>query len=592
MIISVELSNKETLEVYSPQPPPVRDEVGGEAGDKSGPLVVAVSLPNDAAVVDGMEATENHNSLPTVATVMVEPEAPAEESFSHTSSSVLLEVKGTIIEPKSAIPGDMEVPVTSLSADAVLAEDNRVEPTPAAAEVDEADKADKEGEISEEGGGGGTVKGAAAAEVVSADSHVEVNKQVEPEIGEGQVEGKTSPDVVVGVDEPSPHGPKEDTAVEDMEVDLSEPLQSLPIPTEEGGPIDNISKIEEREGQIEGEGEGEVTLTDDKGVEGGMEGTEQVVEEREKSPIEGQVTSSDSIANEGSEEMETKEDAGWLIVEKPEEQSSKDMEGPCEGGSDGSGEVKGPSGEKDQEGGKGQAQQTPDEEEQKEEEQKNEGTVDMEIAESSNNETAAIRTGQDQSEPHMETEKTGHEEKREEPPMPPAAAQDDCHPTPEERQVPEDSALPVLSSSTLTSTEKDGTVADKPPVPTEAAVSEEVSTESGQIEVAVLVHAEEDDLSVFSTEAAEAQKIASSREKERGKPRDKVRDRDRDRDKSKHRRASTTSAASLSSSKQQSPHIDEGAGSNASSKSGSVVGRTSPSEETRHDGEENDVSGL
>ena len=85
MIISVELSNKETLEVCSPKPPPLprphagEDEGGGggEGGGgraEDGPLVVAV--PNDevaGAAVEPKAGVENHTSGHAVA-VSVPPE--------------------------------------------------------------------------------------------------------------------------------------------------------------------------------------------------------------------------------------------------------------------------------------------------------------------------------------------------------------------------------------------------------------------------------------------------------------------------------------------------------------------------------------
>ena len=661
MIISVELSNKETLEVYSPQPPPVHDGEGEGGGDKSGPLVVAVSLPNDGAPLDGMGVTENHNSLPTVATVMVEPETTAEEeSSSYTITSEPLGVEGTNIEPKTAAPGDIELAGTSLSVEVPPAEvsvEDRAEPAPA--EGDEANVANQGGE------GGGGHEEDEKDEVVSAENQVGVDEQLELRVGEEQAEENTvseSCEMVTEVNKPSLHPPEE--AVEDMELDSSEPLQSLPISTEcpeEGGPD---SKAEEMGGQGEGkggreeEGEEEVAQIDDEGMKGSVEGTEQVAEEREELPNESQVAalpSSDTcVGNVDTVQTESREDADWVIVEKPEEENSKDVEAPCEEGSEFAGEVKASSEERaevtvaPQEMGKDESHQeeegvrTTEEEgshqeeegvqttegershqeeegvqttegershqeeegvqtteaeksleEEKEAEKGNEMKVDMEIDESSHEEVRAIPQGEEQKQQPMETEKV-HQAK-EAPPTPPAASQEDHHPTPE-KHAPEDSTPQVLSSSSPhseTSTKQGDAIVDKPPVATEAAVPEEVSTESGQIEVAVLVHAEEDDLSVFSTEAAEAQKIASSREKERGKPREKVRDRDRDRDRNKHRRASaSSSAASLSSSKQQSPRVDEGTGSNASSRSSSEAARLSPNEETRHDGEETEVSGL
>lgn len=644
MIISVELSNKETLEVYSPQPPPVHDGEG-EGGDKSGPLVVAVSIPNDGAPLDGMGVTENHNSLPTVATVMVEPETTAEEeSSSHTITSEPLGVEGTNIEPKTAAPGDIELAGTSLSVEVPPAEvsvEDRAEPAPA--EGDEANVANQGGE------GEGGDKEDEKDEVVSAENQVGVNEQLKLRVGEEQAEENTvseSCEMVTEVNKPSLHPPEE--AVEDMELDSSEPLQSLPISTEcpeEGGPD---SKAEEMGGQGEGgreeEGEEEVAQIDDEGTKGSVEGTEQVAEEREELPNVSQVAtlpSSDTcVGNVDTVQTESREDADWVIVEKPEEENSKDVEAPCEEGSEFAGEVKASSGERaevtvaPQEMGKDESHQEEEgvrtteeershqeeegvqtteeershqeeegvqtteaekslEEEKEEAEKGNEMKLDMEIDESSHEEVRAIPPGEEQKQQPMETEKV-HQAK-EAPPTPPAASQEDHHPTPE-KHTPKDSTPQVLSSSSPhseTSTKQGDGIVDKPPAATEAAVPEEVSTESGQIEVAVLVHAEEDDLSVFSTEAAEAQKIASSREKERGKPREKVRDRDRDRDRNKHRRASaSSSAASLSSSKQQSPRVDEGTGSNASSRSSSEAARLSPNEETRHDGEETEVSGL
>lgn len=56
--------------------------------------------------------------------------------------------------------------------------------------------------------------------------------------------------------------------------------------------------------------------------------------------------------------------------------------------------------------------------------------------------------------------------------------------------------------------------ADAPPPQKEGEVSQ-LSLESGQIDVDVLVHAEEDDLSVFSTEAAEAQALTTTRDRDK-----------------------------------------------------------------------------
>ena len=123
--------------------------------------------------------------------------------------------------------------------------------------------------------------------------------------------------------------------------------------------------------------------------------------------------------------------------------------------------------------------------------------------------------------------------------------------------------------------QRNDTTSDMSPPQTAA---EEVS-EGVSMEVAVLVHAEEDDLSVFSTEAAEAQKIASSRQKERGsggsssggKARERARDKDRDKSSSssaKHRHTSGSSAAGLphppSSSSLSVGLVGESAGSDPS----------------------------
>ena len=125
---------------------------------------------------------------------------------------------------------------------------------------------------------------------------------------------------------------------------------------------------------------------------------------------------------------------------------------------------------------------------------------------------------------------------------------------------------------------------------------EEEVSEGVSMEVAVLVHAEEDDLSVFSTEAAEAQKIASSREKGRTgvKAPERARDKDRDKHSSarQHRRPNSTSAAAGSPHPPASgkPHVEEGAGGHVSSRSASGAASADPaaakssshSEETKH----------
>ena len=176
-------------------------------------------------------------------------------------------------------------------------------------------------------------------------------------------------------------------------------------------------------------------------------------------------------------------------------------------------------------------------------------------------------------------------------PVPQASAREESAPPP-----PPPGPHPTEPPATATTKAPSDTLASAAPA------AEEVS-EGVSMEVAVLVHAEEDDLSVFSTEAAEAQKIASSAKDHGGggggrgsanSARDNhARDRDRDRDKSakQHgsgRRASSSTSglppSSSSASKHQSARVDEGAGSNSASvvSEAAAISWSSPSDETKH----------
>ena len=713
MIISVELSNKETLEVYSPQPPPTQDDEGGggggEGGGNGGPLVVAVSVPNDAAVAEVTGSTENHNSLSTVATVTVEPEEVADESVSaHTCTDVEAGIPGTHSSSASAhtkvevsIPESQttsasahmnvedcipETQSTSASAhmnvkdgtpetcasahmnvEHTLPETQSIEneqmSTAAAGSVEmpdaspvleaptessvaskteeEVDKTEKErgeeedGTTDEKGGNDEMEEGAGEGVV---------NMQVEGGMsGEGGV-GKSVSEAVTklaGIDESSPPAPEEATVVEDMELDSSMPLRS-PLIEEHSpagdnskeDPAGNDSKVEGKcptgnDSKVEEEGEGEVECAQQTGedVKRSAEETEPNAEVEETAPAKLQVSATPSCDGGNVTEQTEKEEER----EKPEEQNSEDVEVACEGELEVSGkeekdvkeavetaseekaevtvgtqETVGvgqiPVGAKSPSEGKRspEGEKSPEKENEGEAEQDQGAPVDMEIDEMSERseeakETAAPTAEREGAEQHTEEEE-GSEGK--EPSTAATAEQDDGQQN-LELQPPENSTLPAPSFPSPgpeTSTETADLNMDIPSSSAET-VAEEVSEggmDSGHTEVAVLVHAEEDDLSVFSTEAAEAQKIASSREKERGKARESVRDRDRDRDKSKHRRTTASSASSLPSSKQQSARVDEGTGSNASSRNSSeAAARPSPVEETKHkDGEGTEVSVL
>ena len=168
--------------------------------------------------------------------------------------------------------------------------------------------------------------------------------------------------------------------------------------------------------------------------------------------------------------------------------------------------------------------------------------------------------------------------------------------TPTEVKTTDEDTSKVLPAS---SCPPGATVTDDKLTTNAPSETQEVS-EGVSMEVAVLVHAEEDDLSVFSTEAAEAQKIASS-SSARGKVREKVRDRERDKSVKNSRRASgSSSGPSVPATSKQSAHLVDGTGSNTSSKGsneavsgGTIAWTSSPSEETKHnDREGGEVSVL
>jgi len=84
MIVSVELSNKATLEV-SPKPPASDAEGGG-----NGPMVVAMAIPNDVTAGESREARkegENHSVTRAVAAPAPESETQTEQPVPDTSTS-------------------------------------------------------------------------------------------------------------------------------------------------------------------------------------------------------------------------------------------------------------------------------------------------------------------------------------------------------------------------------------------------------------------------------------------------------------------------------------------------------------------------
>ena len=712
MIISVELSNKETLEVYSPNPPSASREDeggGGGGGGGGGPLVVAVSVPNDERVIVDRGPENNHNSIPTVTVAVAqedaepsrgENEAPPVIMTNCTESNGATETQPPVIEPSSTN-------VASTDEEQVL---ERLPPQ-TASEAEEAKVGVEESEGGEERAGvvvGGEGEGVDGSSGEKNEMVVGVDAQVE---GEGK-EGARSESGLPSVEE------KEEVAgeAETMDADLREPLQSSA-----SGEANTAVEVEAERGEEEREGEEE---------ERGGQSIEQV--EKEKAGDEP------SVGQDEPGETLTPEEDEWVIIEHvpPSTEESRGEAGKAAEGVHSEPVEERESTETVQEvSSKGVQEEEEEEtgawsaEEGRKKEEVEESVEDMDIEEKEEEATKEeVRKVDDVGDVPMEQEEgselpaAGEENVQKSPESPAAdvsrAPDDEQHPQPVISETSD--TTPEVSDkvpSTTTVTESESTTEGRltPPeqpvdpsettthqqelveptqqeeveeeeeearlteeIPKEEEVDESAATtqqgdqvgptgstqqqdiseevtatpplspgappakpvndtqisptgqtvtaaasveevsEGVNMEVAVLVHAEEDDLSVFSTEAAEAQKIASSaREKERGsgassaKARDRARERDRDKSSSstKHRRSSSSSAASLlhppsssssSSSAKQAGLVEEGAGSNASGRSGSeaakadtaAASQSSPTEETKHcEGDKAEVGG-
>ena len=645
MIISVELSNKETLEVYSPNPPATERE--DEGGGEDGPLVVAVSVPADEGVVLEGAGPTNHQPTPPVAEpreeigkVEREGEAPVVRlanctQVNNTGEGMQVTVSGTDVD-STGVVGVSGTAVDSTGVVGVSGTDVGVVGV-SGTDVDSTGVVGVSGTAVDSTGVVGVREGTSEVQQV-------VTGEREGAEGEGR-EDKKEENVVMGetgesaggekdegtnVDirerEESDQKPKEkESAEENMEVDSSEPLQSYVV-TEETStesqpkveastdePRESEEKIEKATDDDQRESEGKVDKDDQRESEGKIEKEPDAEQRESEGKIDKEVVADAVVPGESSTATVKDDDDEWVIIEHPPppavDQTSGDAESEEAPAQRGDNETVVPEvsegvSEEPQVGASEVAQQkeTPEEamevgssgvameglptdhtemREQQTDEKPTDTSQDIDpkeqesstVTDSKEPDSSGVTTEPAESETTSVLESTQQstaEEGRQQvsPEEQPAAIQA-THPSPSENSETKSSKL----------------------VKPEEEVSEGVS-----MEVAVLVHAEEDDLSVFSTEAAEAQKIASSREKGRTgvKAPERARDKDRDKHSSarQHRRPSSTSAAAGSPHPPASgkPHVEEGAGGHVSSRSASGAASADPaaakssshSEETKH----------
>ena len=626
MIISVELSNKETLEVYSPNPPATERE--DEGGGEDGPLVVAVSVPADEGVVLEGAGPTNHQPTPPIAepreeigTVEREGEAPVVRlanctQVNNTGEGMQVTVSGTDVD----LTGVVGVSGTAVDSTGVV---GVREGTSEVQHVVTGEREGAEGEGRED---------------------KEEENVVMGESGEsagGEKDEGTNVDITER--EESDQKPEEPESVkENMEVDSSEPLQSAVV-TEETStesqpkveastdePRESEEKIEKATDDDQRESEGKIEKEEPDAEQREREGNDDQRESEgkiEKEPdddqresggkIDKEVVACAVVPGESSTATVKEDDDEWVIIEHPPppavDQTSGDPESeeaPAQRGDNETvvvPEVSEGGSEEPQVGGSEVTQQkeTPEEamevgssgvamkglptdhtemREQQTDEKPTDTSQDIDpkeqesstVTDSKEPDSSGVTTEPAESETTSVLESTQQSTAEEggqqvSPGEQPATIQA-THPSPSENSK--------TKSSKLVKPEKE-----------EEEVSEGVS-----MEVAVLVHAEEDDLSVFSTEAAEAQKIASSREKGRTgvKAPERARDKDRDKHSSarQHRRPNSTSAAAGSPHPPASgkPHVEEDAGGHVSSRSASGAASADPaaakssshSEETKH----------
>ena len=593
MIISVELSNKKTLEVYSPKPPAYQDEGGGGEGEGGGPLVVAVTLPDDATVMDVERGSENHNSVSAVtATERMgdkygnPPSHTTEDTGQHGVPVCDIQSNVNNQTPSTTTGGAEEVtyplPVQEQASDRV--------PHKEMVRSEEGC-----GERSRDEGDGSSVGVGEAEEEEGREAAVDGVSGVVVE------EGTSGTEKIVSDADSQPPG--EEMAVKKMEVDSSEPLQNA----EAGHPESTTDKEETSASQV--------TSTEQSQTPEEREDGASLVDTQLPSHAPDQACGPEVVQQAEKGDMEE-----WVIIEKPMPDTQSEGTVVVKEAS-GRIEEPAPSTAVQPEMSAGAQEMSQEEEEtvkQSSDIQKNDvernDKMEVEGEMSQGNEKTAPSVQQPQQEEkdsdkvaepsHDATAAVMQIESK----SPPAtngdssaavtAPEEDGQLT--EEQAPANiSAPPHLPPPGPPGT-KPNSGTSTTPVPSEpstATVAEEVS-EGVSMEVAVLVHAEEDDLSVFSTEAAEAQKITSTREKAQDKAaREKVRDRERDKDRSKHRRPSGSPASSLALMSKQSAHVEEGTGSSASGRSSSEAAgmppvRSSPVGETKHDGGGTEVSVL
>ena len=638
MIISVELSNKETLEVYSPNPPATERE--DEGGGEDGPLVVAVSVPADEGVVLEGAGPTNHQPTPPIAEpreeigkVEREGEAPVVRlanctQVNNTGEGMQVTVSGTDVDTTgvvgvsgTAVDSTGVVGVSGTAVDSTGVVGVR-EGTSEVQQVVTGEREGAEGEGREDKEEENVVMG-------------ESGESAGGEKGEGANVDITEREE----SDQKPEEPKEKESVEEnMEVDSSEPLQS-DVVTEETStesqpkveastdePRESEEKIEKATDDDQRESERKIDKeepdADQRESEGKIEKEPDAEQRESEGKIDKEVVACAVVLGESSTATVKEDDDEWVIIEHlpppAVDQTSGDAESeeaPAQRGDNETvvvPEVSEGVSEEPQVGVSEVAQQkeTPEEamevgssgvameglptdhtemREQQTDKKPTDTSQDIDPKEQESSTVTDTSQDMDSKEPDSsgvttepaESETTSVLESTQQstaeeggqqvsPEEQPAAIQA-THPSPSENSE--------TKSSKLVKPEK------------EEEVSEGVS-----MEVAVLVHAEEDDLSVFSTEAAEAQKIASSREKGRTgvKAPERARDKDRDKHSSarQHRRPSSTSAAAGSPHPPASgkPHVEEGAGGHVSSRSASGAASADPaaakssshSEETKH----------
>ena len=276
MIISVELSNKETLEVYSPKPPPVstREDEGGGGGR---PLVVAVPTPNEEGLVAGRgveQQTENHNSIPVVSVAVESVEVPREEKEDAPAIMTNCSERNDVSEVQSSA-------MEEASTNAASTDDKQaIEPLPTATNKTQDVNVDNVQEKEEEGRG-------VALTVVDGDGEGGDGGIREESEGGGGVElqvggeGRGGSQIELGV-------AAEEGEAGGADIDSSEPLQSV--------------ANEETEASLQLEAK-EPTV--------GEEIQNEKVE-KEKFAVDEPTTSQG-----GEEETATADEDEWVIIEQP-----------------------------------------------------------------------------------------------------------------------------------------------------------------------------------------------------------------------------------------------------------------------------------